>query len=67
MVEGILDGGFNDTACFDGRELVFGLTLKFGLANEDRQHGGRRTHHVVGINLRSLLVADTLSEFAKPF
>ena len=65
VVEGVLDGVFDDAAGFDGGELVFRLALEFRFANEDGEHGGGRAHHVVGGDLLGLLVADALAEFAQ--
>ena len=65
MVEGILGRIFNDAGRFLRGELVLGLALELRLAQEHRQHSRRRSHHVVGGDLRGLLVADALAELAE--
>ena len=57
MVEGVAHGRFDDLGRLGGRELVLGLALEFGFANENGKHRGRRAHHVFGRDLLRLLAA----------
>ena len=47
----------DDADGFGGRQPVLGLADEFRLADEDREHAGRRDHHVVGGDDRGALVA----------
>ena len=51
MVERIANGGFDDTGGFRCGELVFGLALKFRLADKDREHCRACYHHVIGCDV----------------
>ncbi len=42
MIERVLDGRLDDPGCFLRRELVLGLALELGLANEHGEHRSRR-------------------------
>ena len=57
MVEGVAHGRFDDLGRLGGRELVLGLALELGLANENGKHRSRRAHHVFGRDLLRLLAA----------
>ena len=48
VVEGIAHRVLDDAGGFRGGELVLGLALELRLADEHREHGGGRAHHVVG-------------------
>ena len=57
MIERVAHGGFDDLGCFGGRELVLGLALELGFADEHGQHRSRRPHHVFGRDLLGFLAA----------
>ena len=65
MIEGIADRALDDAGCLRRRELVLGLALELGLADEDREHGGAGDHDVVSRDDRSALVADALGVIAQ--
>jgi hypothetical protein len=66
MVEGVADGVLDDAARLHGGQLVLGLALELGLADEHRQHGRAGGHHVVGGHRRhALLLADALRVVAQ--
>ncbi len=56
-VEGIAQRRFHDALRLGRREAVLGLADEFGFANEDREHGGGRDHHVLGGDRCRTLVA----------
>ncbi len=60
MIEVIAHGGFDQALRFGAGKLLLGLALKFGLANEHRKKARRAAEHILGQNLRALLVADEL-------
>ena len=51
----------DDARRFLRGEAVLGLALEFRLADEHRQHGGGRAHHVVGGDLRRPAVVGQLA------
>ena len=55
MVEVVAHRLLDEALRVGGGELVLGLALEFRLADEDRQHGSRRRHHVVGGDAAALL------------
>ena len=66
VVEGIADRGLDDAGRFLGGEAVLGLALELRLADEHRQHRRGRAHHIVGGDLRGLLVVDEFAVGAQP-
>ncbi len=66
MVEGIAHRVLDDARGLERRELVLGLALEFGLADEDGEHRRAGRHHVVGGDLRhALRLADALGMVAQ--
>ena len=65
VVEGIAHRVLDDAGGFLRGELVLGLALELGLADEHREHGGGRAQHVVGGDLAGAPVADALAEVAQ--
>ena len=54
VIEMIAHHIFHQALRVGARELVLGLALEFRLADEDRQHGAGRIHHIVGGDQRVL-------------
>ena len=65
VVEGIAHRILDDARGLLGGELVLGLALELGLADEHREHGGGGAQHIVGGDLAGPAVADPLAEIAQ--
>ena len=61
VVEGVAHGALDDARRFLRGEAILGLALELRLADEHRQHGRRRAHHVVGGHLRGAAVVGQLA------
>src|SRR5262245_64124821 len=61
MVEGVAHAALDDAGGLGARKSVFGLALKLGVADEDREHGGGGAERIVGRHLADALVAGKLA------
>ena len=61
VVERVAHGALDDARGFLRGEAILGLALEFRLADEHRQHGGGRAHHVVGGDLSRAAVIGQLA------
>ena len=66
MVERVAHRRLDDALRLDGRQPVLGLADEFRLADEHRQHAGRRDHDVLGGDDRRALVAGEIGIGAQP-
>src|SRR3546814_1244534 len=67
MVEMVAHGIFGEARGLGARQPVLGLALELRIADENRQHHFAAVEHILGGDLRRLLLPDQLAECAQPF